>query len=232
VVQPAIPVSATAVQPAIPVSATAPTARDIDTAPLARPAVEPDAEREERAFNDVTPYAREGSLSWEPVEEHEAEIVSEPRAPEAERLRRVSARNLQFNDTVLEIPVADVARAYETAKESQNARDQKPLPLHEMKRSPEGVRREPVITPAFAAREPIAFGPPLDERAAYVPPMGPRTERKLAGAPAPFDAEEDTLVVLSPPMLWPNSRTIRRLLLAAIVCGVAYLGWIRMLDAL
>jgi hypothetical protein len=58
--------------------------------------------------------------------------------------------------------------------------------------------------------------------------FGPRTERRMAAAPSPFD-DEDTQVVL-PPMLWPNTKSIRRLVGLGIVCAVAYFGWVYLLD--
>jgi hypothetical protein len=58
--------------------------------------------------------------------------------------------------------------------------------------------------------------------------FGPRTERRMAAAPSPFD-DEDTQAVL-PPMLWPNTRSIRRFLGLGLVCAVAYFGWVYFLD--
>ncbi len=60
-------------------------------------------------------------------------------------------------------------------------------------------------------------------------PFGPRTERRMAQAPSPFDDHEETTAVL-PPMLWPNSRTIRRVFMLAVLCLIAYAGWVYLLD--
>ena len=48
-------------------------------------------------------------------------------------------------------------------------------------------------------------------------------------APSPFDDHEETTAVL-PPMLWPNSRTIRRVFMLAVLCLIAYAGWVYLLD--
>jgi hypothetical protein len=51
----------------------------------------------------------------------------------------------------------------------------------------------------------------------------------MAEAPSPFADKEETTAVL-PPMLWPNSGSIRRVVLFTVACAIAYVGWVYLLD--